>query len=272
MCNYCKPVTPATQGHMNTGAARTRAHILIIVSYFSSLRSFTIPVSYTASAETTKTLTTMKVTSNLSLLLCIISSSMVITMPAVKASTNVFRPTKRSSMMNNKGMSPHGIFAFNAAVQPQPQSHRDLQSNAALEFCEAFIEQLYGANSGCTCEGKEGTFVADCDCKICDTLQGKKVCLAIDSEAEDAIDAAPDSTVDCFSYKSGPFDNTICEIETVRGMCAITIDGDECSSCTSITCTSIICAVEGTISIRLRSFTTRNSTPLNPTHIIIFWP
>ena len=140
------------------------------------------------------------------------------------------RATK-SSMIHKK--------AFDVAVDVDPQ-RRSLQMDGGL--CEVFITILLGPDSDCTCTA-DGEPTSDCDtyisenCKICDTLQGEEVCILFDQGETTTVDAT-DESVKCFSYQSGPFvGTTICEIENVtNNTCAITINGEECSSCTVIAC------------------------------------
>jgi hypothetical protein len=208
----------------------------------------------------------MKVTSKSNLLFLLCISTVV--MPAIDARANGFG-LKRSAATKRSIEQRQGVFDF-AAHQ---ESHRDLKSpatkrsiehrkafdvhqhlqrrslqtdgdleNVALDLCEAFLSILLGPDSDCTCAA-DGVPTSECDtyisenCKICDTLQGEEACILF-GQAETTAVNATDGSVDCFSYESGPFvGTTICEIEDVtNNTCAITIDGEECSSCTVIAC------------------------------------
>jgi hypothetical protein len=121
---------------------------------------------------------------------------------------------------------------------------RSLQTDdeLALQLCETFLEILLGPNSGCTC-AVDGEVSSDCEdllaqCNICDTVQGQKTCLEF-AEEESITASTAEILADCFTYESGPFDNTICTLDNVvDGTCAITIDGTECSSCAIVTCSA----------------------------------
>jgi hypothetical protein len=86
----------------------------------------------------------MKVTSNLSFLLCMIGS---IAMPVVEASLHGLE-LKRSSASTKRTAKNQKAFEV-----PMHQQRRGLQT--AEELCEAFLETLYGPNSGCTCTEEE---------------------------------------------------------------------------------------------------------------------
>jgi hypothetical protein len=180
----------------------------------------------------------MKVTSNLSFLLCI----GILAKPVVEASLNGFG-RKHSAASTKRSIQRQVVFDFAAQ-----QSHRDLQLTdaeleaAGLALCEAFLVALLGPNSGCTCTDDEPSmecsdFVSS-NCLFCDTLQFEEACLFLDEEAQLAATSGTDSFVDCLTYESGPFtDKTICGIENfVDNTCAITIDGEECTSCTVVAC------------------------------------
>jgi hypothetical protein len=104
----------------------------------------------------------------------------------------------------------------------------------ALEFCQLILEAQFGADAGCTCEPDGEDFIVDWDCDItaCETIQGEETCVLLDEEAASAVEAGPD---ECLTYTSGPFNNTICTIDVfVDDTCTITIDGEDCSSCTVV--------------------------------------
>jgi hypothetical protein len=57
------------------------------------------------------------------------------------------------------------------------------------------------------------------------------------SISEELIEDTSSVYSGCTTYKSGPFDNVICETENlIDNTCTITIDGTECSSCTVVDC------------------------------------
>jgi hypothetical protein len=94
------------------------------------------------------------------------------------------------------------------------------------EVCEAEYEIILGPNM-CTCN-EDGETSLECDelidsCATCDTLQGERTCFII---VED---------MDCATYTSGLFDNTIC-VEEDDSTCTLTVDGTECTSCAFISC------------------------------------
>jgi hypothetical protein len=110
-----------------------------------------------------------------------------------------------------------------------------------LAVCDAFLEEEFGPNSPCTCVGKGEDFDVECDydydCVLqdCETLQGQETCVEVDEAAANALEAEPDTFVGCFKYGSGLFDNAICLIvNDVDSTCTITLDGNECTSCTLI--------------------------------------
>jgi hypothetical protein len=191
----------------------------------------------------------MKVTSNLSFLLCISS----VVMPAIDARASGFGRKLSASMQRQE------IFD----VAAHQESHRDLKSpvtenssnvrqqlrslqtdgGLGVGLCEAFIEILLGPDSGCLC-GDDGEVTSECEeflsgCDICDTLQGEEACLAFDdakSTAASSVDA--DVEAYCETYESGPFvGSTQCAIDNLAdNTCTITIDGAECNSCSIVTC------------------------------------
>jgi hypothetical protein len=177
----------------------------------------------------------MKVTSNLSFLLCMIGT---IAMPVVEASLNGLE-LKRSSAATMRAAKNQK--AFEVAMRDQ---RRGLKSADAL--CEAFLP-----NSGCTCSGDLPSqdcsdFITE-NCSRCDTLQNQEACLLIfDEEAVvaafvAALVASPATAsvyVDCTTYKSGPFaDDSICVIENLDdNNCTFTINETECNSCTVVDC------------------------------------
>jgi hypothetical protein len=167
----------------------------------------------------------MKVTSNLSFLVCISS----VVMPAIDARASGFS-YKRST-------------ATKRSIKDQEVS-RTLQTDdeLALQLCETFLEILLGPNSGCTC-AEDGELTSDCEdflsqCDICDTIQGERTCLAF-AEEESTAASTSDIVADCFAYESGPFANTICTLDNfVESTCTITIDGKECNSCAIVACSA----------------------------------
>jgi hypothetical protein len=210
----------------------------------------------------------MKVTANLSFLLCIGS----VVMPAIDARANGFglkrsAATKRSieqrqevfdfaahqesrrdlkSPATKRFIKHRKAFDVDVAVAVHPHMQRQSlrtdgdMENVVLDLCEAYLSILVGPDSGCTCDDE---FTSECDtylnenCKLCGTLQGEEACILFDP-AETAAVNATDGYVGCLSYESGPFvGTTICEIENVTSnTCVITLDGEECSSCTVIAC------------------------------------
>jgi hypothetical protein len=122
----------------------------------------------------------------------------------------------------------------------------------AMALCEAFIEILLGASassSGCTCAA-DGEVSSDCEaflsqCDICDTIvNGVTTCIGYAEEETAAAETTEDILADCFTYTSGPFDNTICTIDNLADdTCAVTIDGMECNSCAIVACS----AEDGTV-------------------------
>jgi hypothetical protein len=167
----------------------------------------------------------MKLTSNLSFLLCI--SSMV--MPAIDARTSGFS-FKRSA-------------ARKRSIKRQEVS-RNLQTDdeLATQLCEAFLEIILGPNSGCTCAA-DGELSSDCEdllsqCSPCDTIQDQQTCFVFAAE-ETAAATTADIEADCYTYESGPFGNTICTLDNFADdTCAITIDGIKCNSCAIIACSA----------------------------------
>jgi hypothetical protein len=163
----------------------------------------------------------MKVTFNLSFLLCI--SSLV--MPVVDA-------RKRSAVTKRYDFAAH-------------QQRRSLQTDgsALKALCEAFI-LILAPDSGCTCT-EDGEPTDECveilsGCKACDTIQGERTCIAADEAATIATSAtsADGAFVTCSAYDAAFFDGmVICDIvNEAEETCTITIDGEECSSCTVIFC------------------------------------
>jgi hypothetical protein len=215
----------------------------------------------------------MKVTSILSLLLCIGT----VAMPVVEASFNGFG-LKRSAL-TKRSIQHQDVFDFAA----QQQSHRGLKLAALLSkrsattkrftknqkavevdahhqrrslqtdseiiaelaLCEVFLAVLLGPDSGCTCSEDEPStecneFISS-NCLLCDTLQGEEACLFFDEQAALAAAlAAPETDifVDCLTYESGPFAGTaFCGIESLLdNTCTFTINETECTSCTVVAC------------------------------------
>jgi hypothetical protein len=199
---------------------------------------------------------TMKVTSNLSFLLCISS----VVMPAIDARTNGFG--QKRSAAAKRSIQRQEVFDFAAKREsyrdlksPVPESsinvhqqRRSLQTDVDLaleELCEAIIELFYGPDSSCTCQDN-GEPASDCDefqfdqfdCKVCDNIQGQRACLAV--AADETVDASSaDVEAACFTYESGPFDNTICTLDNIADdTCTFTIDGVECNSCARVACSA----------------------------------
>jgi hypothetical protein len=114
-------------------------------------------------------------------------------------------------------------------------------ANLEVGFCEAYLEAL-GPNP-CTCDDQGGVDISNAECsayidscRTCDTLQGERTCYVFEEEKSSA---GSSNVVEafCYTYMSGVFDNTICEIEKfAAGTCTITIDGTECNSCAPVTC------------------------------------
>jgi hypothetical protein len=155
---------------------------------------------------------TMKVSSNLSFLLCISS----VAVPAIDARANGF----------------------------VPQQPRSLQTDGQLEVCNAFLEILFGPNSGCECgdDGEVDLTSSECaafiaGCSPCDTVQGQRACYTLDAE-ESAASSSVDALANCYTFDSGPFVGiTNCVINNFAdGTCTITTDGTECNSCAVIAC------------------------------------
>jgi hypothetical protein len=173
----------------------------------------------------------MKVTSNLSFLLCISS----VAMPVIDARANGFGLNKRSAVTKR---SIEHRKAFDAAVVHQ--EHRSLQT--AKEQCEAIYKEILGdVGCMCTADGEEPTEQCLDEiitfCTICDTLEGERTCYVADFEATAAVSSG-DVEAECY-YTSGKFDNTICMIDSlVDDSCTVTIDGTACSSCTVVACSN----------------------------------
>ena len=112
----------------------------------------------------------------------------------------------------------------------------------ALELCQTFVDEQFGLDAGCVCEfdGIEFQPVCDCVFKACDTIQGEMTCFLIDEDAQfEAQASGVDGIANCLSYESDPFTDigAICLIENVfDDTCAITINGEGCSSCTVVDC------------------------------------
>jgi hypothetical protein len=113
----------------------------------------------------------MKVTSNLSFLLCI---SSVVT-PVVDARANGFGLLKRSAVTKRYDFAVH-------------QQRRSLQTDglSAKDFCESNLK-IVAPNVDCTCT-EDGEPTLECDillaeCAVCDTIQGEITCLAFDQAA-----------------------------------------------------------------------------------------
>jgi hypothetical protein len=156
-------------------------------------------------------------------------------MPVVEASLNGLE-LKRSSAATKRAAKNQK--AFEVAMR---------QQRRGLQTADAFCEEIYGPNSGCTCAFELPSqecldFTAE-NCLICDSINPES-CLIFDEEAIDAAvlpgpgeDTWGDTfEIDCTTYKSGPFaDNTICSIENRdKGTCTFTINETECNSCTVV--------------------------------------
>jgi hypothetical protein len=194
----------------------------------------------------------MKVTPNLSFLLCIGT----IAMPVVEGSLNGFglknsaamKPSlQRQDLFDFAAQQSHrglksatamALLSKRSAAGKQAaknqkaievavhQERRSLQGDvdaASLALCEAFLVTLYGPNSGCTCTDEVPSM--ECvdflsSCNRCDTIQSEEACLFTDEEAEEAAVAAlPAGTTGdsvlagCTTYRSGPFaDDTLCSV------------------------------------------------------------
>jgi hypothetical protein len=258
---------------MNKASVEYREHLLPVLRAIG----LTIFFSWTSRALSfiTSLRSTMKVTSNLSCLLCIST----IAMPVVEASLNGFG-LKRSTA-TKPSLQRQDVFDFAAQ-----QSHRglksatamtllskrsaaakraatnqkvvevavhqerrilqgDLEADAAsLAVCELFLVALYGPNSGCTCTDEVPSmecidFISS-NCRLCDTIQSEEACLVSDKEAALAVLPGTGGSVivDCKTYRSGPFaDDTICGVENFSdNTCSFTINEMECNSCTVVAC------------------------------------
>jgi hypothetical protein len=210
----------------------------------------------------------MKVTSNLSFLLRISS----VVMPVVESIKGFGRKlsaaTKPTSTIkhrelfdfaaaaqqhSNRGLKSAlapGLSQKRSAVTKRALKHQKALADSAVHeqnrglqqadltdpaVCEAFLTLLVGSDSACTCT-EEGPSTECIDylatCNFCDTLQGETACIS-SSFTEDT----PSVFSSCITYKSGPFDNVICQTENrIDNTCTYTIDGTECSSCTVIDC------------------------------------
>jgi hypothetical protein len=191
----------------------------------------------------------MKVTSNLSFLLCISS----VVMPVTDARANGF-DLKRSAVAMKRSIQRQDVFDFAAQqqlhrglkspvtersinVHQQPRSLQTTDAELQLALCESAIEIYLGPDSGCSCdEDFEIDLSSECqkfisECSPCDTIQDQQTCFTVDEEASTAASTA-DLKAACFTYVSGPFDNTICSATNYAdGTCTVTIDGAECNSC-----------------------------------------
>jgi hypothetical protein len=112
-----------------------------------------------------------------------------------------------------------------------------------LQECALSNQQLFGEDSGCTCEVVDFDYVSSCNCDIqfCETLAGQEVCVAADEEARTELELGLGSAeldAVCFKYASGRADNTYCAVDNEDGTCTLTIDGVDCNSCALITCSN----------------------------------
>jgi hypothetical protein len=188
----------------------------------------------------------MKVTSNVSFLLCITS----VVMPVVDARANRFVLHERSTALKSPATKAYDFVAY--------QQRRGLQVNLGTQQeCQEILDvlALLGAVP-CTCDDQGNINIGDAECFaylesqdgfgfdddddgddddgvdegcFCDTLDGEKTCVVYDSAAATAA-SSDEVDFDCYTYTSGLFDNTICVSDTVV-TCTITIDGTECNSC-----------------------------------------
>jgi hypothetical protein len=195
----------------------------------------------------------MKVTFNLSFLLCISS----VVMPVVDSLTNGFGLHKRSANLKSlatKRSTKHDVKGYDFAAH---QQRRSLQTDDDDDSCETSLEELgqaLGITIPCTCDDQGdidettecadffdglgglvdddvvgGLFDDDDDNCVCDTIQGERTCIEIDEEESNAASSGDDFAF-CYTYTTGVFDNTICEIGHLSdGTCTITIDGAACS-------------------------------------------
>jgi hypothetical protein len=188
---------------------------------------------------------TMKVTSNISFLLCIGTIAMSVVEASLNhsfgrmhsAATKPFLQRRQeifdfAAQQSHRGLkSAHTAMSLlskrsattkradknQKAVEVAVQQHqrRSLQGDsefdaASLAICELFLEALYGPNSGCTCTDVEPSmecidFISS-NCAICEIIQFEEACLVFDEEA--ALAAYPETgsfVVDCLTYRSGPF-------------------------------------------------------------------
>ncbi len=199
--------------------------------------------TYTASLKST-----MKVTSNLSFVLCIGT----IAMSVIEASLNGLGPNRSDA--NKPSLQRQAVFDFAALQSPRglksvsaasllskrsAATKRATKTQKAVEF--AIHEQRRSLQT-------EDELVASLElvsemtvyCLVCDTIQSEEACLSFDDEAAvAALVTSPEAfLVDCTAYRSGPFaDDTICGIENfVDNNCTFTINARECNSCTVVAC------------------------------------
>jgi hypothetical protein len=150
--------------------------------------------------------------------------------------------------LNDATVVAPDILAFNGithgidTVLTIPATIDDLDIGTADDdgLCEAFLAVLFGStNTGCTCDDAEPSdkcleFLSSCS--ACDTVQGERTCFTEEVEKSNAL-SSDDVDAYCYTYESGLFDNTICELyNPADDTCTITIDGTECSSCALVTC------------------------------------
>jgi hypothetical protein len=113
---------------------------------------------------------------------------------------------------------------------------------SGLALCQSALDNQFGVDADCTCAQDGENFIPKCNCafQFCETLQGEEVCGVINEKASAAATIS-DSFIfaDCYTFRSGPFDDTICTIDNFTdGTCTITIDGTECNSCAHVSCSA----------------------------------
>jgi hypothetical protein len=177
----------------------------------------------------------MKVTSNLSFLLCISS----VVMPVIEASIKGFPGfSPKLSAATTRALKHEKALADTSTAVQVRQQHRGLQPDLSVPIvCNAFLSLLYGLNSGCSCTDGVGAstecsaFIRD-NCNFYDIVQDEEASISFST-----ITRTTDSFSSCRTYMSGPFDNTICTIDNlIDDTCITTIDGEECSSCSVVDC------------------------------------
>jgi hypothetical protein len=181
----------------------------------------------------------MKVTSNLYFLLCISS----VVMPVVEASIKGFPGlSPKLSAATTRALKHDKALADTRTAVQVHQQHRGLQPDLTVPIvCNAYVSLLDGLNTGCSCTDGEqaltecSAFILD-NCNFYDIVQGEEASISFSM-----VTRTTDSYSSCRTYMSGSFDNTICTIrnlidDTFDDTCIITIDGEECSSCSLVDC------------------------------------